>query len=61
LTAVIYARVVWIAVTAVPQKELAQSSAPFALVFERLTGLPLVTMSAIAMITLNGVIVSSRS
>ncbi|MFH1345715.1 MAG: amino acid permease, partial [Pseudomonadota bacterium] len=58
LTALIYAVVVWIAVTAVPPQELARSSAPLALVFERLTGLPLVTMSAIAIIaTLNGIIV----
>ena len=48
----------WIAVTAVPPEELARSSAPLALVFERLTGLPLVTMSAIAIVaTLNGIIV----
>ena len=58
LTALIYALVVWIAVTAVPPQELARSSAPLALVFERLTGLPLVTMSAIAIVaTLNGIIV----
>lgn len=58
LTALIYAVVVWIAVTAVPPEELARSSAPLALVFERLTGLPLVTMSAIAIVaTLNGIIV----
>lgn len=58
LTALIYALVVWIAVTAVPREELARSSAPLALVFERLTGLPLVTMSAIAIVaTLNGIIV----
>ena len=58
LTALIYALVVWIAVTAVPPQELARSSAPLALVFERLTGLPLVTMSAVAVVaTLNGVIV----
>ena len=58
LTALIYALVVWIAVTAVPPEELARSSAPLALVFERLTGLPLVTMSAIAVVaTLNGIIV----
>ena len=57
-TALIYALVVWIAVTAVPPQELARSSAPLALVFERLTGLPLVTMSAIAIVaTLNGIIV----
>ena len=58
LTALIYSLVVWIAVTAVPPPELARSSAPLALVFERLTGLPLVTMSTIAVVaTLNGVIV----
>jgi amino acid transporter len=58
LTALIYGVVVWIAVTAVPPEELARSSAPLALVFERLTGLPLVTMSAIAIVaTLNGIIV----
>jgi APA family basic amino acid/polyamine antiporter len=58
LTALLYALVVWIAVTAVPPQELARSSAPLALVFERLTGLPLVTMSAIAIVaTLNGIIV----
>ena len=58
LTAILYAFVVWIAVTAVPPQELAVSSAPLALVFERLTGMPLVTMSAIAVVaTLNGVIV----
>jgi len=58
LTALIYGVVVWIAVTAVPPEELTRSSAPLALVFERLTGLPLVAMSAIAVVaTLNGVIV----
>lgn len=58
LTAFIYALVVWIAVVAVPPLELARSSAPLALVFERFTGMPLVIMSAIAVVaTLNGVIV----
>src|SRR5665647_2436890 len=58
LTALIYALVVWIAVTAVPPEELALSSAPLALVFERLTGIPLMTMSMIAVVaTLNGIIV----
>jgi amino acid transporter len=58
LTAFVYALVVWIAVTTVPPQELARSSAPLALVFERLTGLPLVTLSAIAVVaTLNGIIV----
>ncbi len=58
LTALLYALVVWIAVIAVPPQDLALSSAPLALVFERLTGMPLVTMSAIAVVaTLNGIIV----
>ncbi len=58
LTAIFYGAVVWVAVTAVPHEELARSPAPLALVFQRLTGLPLVTMSMIAIVaTLNGVIV----
>jgi amino acid transporter len=58
LTAVIYALVVWVAVVAVPPAELARSPAPLALVFERLTGLPLLTLTAIAIVaTLNGIIV----
>jgi amino acid transporter len=58
VTALLYALVVWIAVTAVPPVELARSSAPLALVFQRLTGLPLHALSAIAIIaTVNGIIV----
>jgi amino acid transporter len=58
LTTVIYALIVWIALVAVPPEELSRSTAPLALVFERLTGMPLVTMSMIAMVaTLNGIIV----
>lgn len=58
ITALIYALIVWIAIVAVPPNELARSSAPLALVFERLTGMPLATMSAIAIVaTLNGIIV----
>jgi amino acid transporter len=58
LTALVYALVVWVAVVAVPPGELATSSAPLALVFERLTGMPLKTMSLIAVVaTLNGIIV----
>lgn len=58
VTAFLYALIIWIAVIAVPPDELARSSAPLALVFQRLTGLPILTMSAIAIIaTLNGVIV----
>lgn len=58
LTALIYALVVWISVLSLAPAELARSPAPLALVFERLTGMPLMTMSAIAIVaTLNGVIV----
>jgi APA family basic amino acid/polyamine antiporter len=58
LTAIIYALVTWVAVVAVPPAELARSPAPLALVFERLTGMPLMTMTAIAIVaTLNGIIV----
>lgn len=58
VTAILYATVTWIAVTAVPPAELANSNAPLALVFQRLTGLPLQTLSAIAIVaTVNGVIV----
>jgi basic amino acid/polyamine antiporter, APA family len=58
ITALLYVLVVWIAVTTVPPAELAASAAPLGLVFQRLTGLPLATLSAIAIAaTLNGVIV----
>lgn len=58
ITALIYALVVWVAVTAVPPAELAASPAPLALVFQRLTGSPLATLAIIAIVsTLNGVVV----
>jgi amino acid transporter len=58
VTAFLYASVAWIAVTAVPPAELATSPAPLALVFQRLTGLPLHVLSAIAIVaTVNGIIV----
>jgi APA family basic amino acid/polyamine antiporter len=58
LTTVLYVLVAWVALIAVPAAELAASRAPLALVFERLTGAPPVTMSAIAVVaTLNGIIV----
>jgi amino acid transporter len=58
VTAVLYALVAWIAVIAVLPAELAKSSAPLALVFQRLTGLPLHVLSAIAIVaTVNGIIV----
>lgn len=59
LTALFYALVVLIAVSAVSPSELAASPAPLALVFERLTGWPLWLMSAVAIAaTLNGVLVN---
>lgn len=58
VTTLLYASVVWIAVTAVPPAELALSPAPLAMVFQRLTGLPLHVLSSIAIVaTVNGVIV----
>ncbi|WP_063817253.1 APC family permease [Bradyrhizobium sp. CCH5-F6] len=58
VTALLYMAVAWIAVVAVPPAELAHSSAPLALVFQRLTGLPLSVLSAIAVVaTINGIIV----
>jgi amino acid transporter len=57
-TALLYACVVTIAVSAIPPPELAVAHAPLARVYERLTGHPLGLMSAIAVIaTLNGIIV----
>lgn len=58
ITAFLYMLVIWIAVTTVPPEELAASPAPLALVFQRLTGLPLLSMSLIAIVaTLNGIVV----
>ena len=58
LTSLLYVAVIWVAVTAVPPEQLARSPAPLATVFQRLTGFPLITMSAIAGVaTLNGVVV----
>ena len=58
IATLLYMLVVWIALLAVPVPELIQSSAPLALVFERLTGLSPRFMSAIAIVaTLNGIII----
>jgi amino acid transporter len=58
VTAFLYMTVAWVAVVAVPPAELAHSSAPLALVFQRLTGLPLSVLSVIAIVaTVNGIIV----
>lgn len=58
LSTLLYVLVLWVALVAVPSEELAQSKAPLALVFERLTGASPRTMSLIAIVaTLNGIIV----
>src|SRR5262249_58323770 len=58
IAALLYVFVVWVALVSVGQGELAQSKAPLALVFERLTGASPRAMSAIAIVaTLNGIIV----
>lgn len=58
ISTAIYAAVIWVAVVTVPPGELARSPAPLATVFERLTGMPLLVMSLIAIVaTLNGIIV----
>jgi amino acid transporter len=58
IATVLYIAVVWIALVAVGASELAQSEAPLALVFERLTGASPRTMALIALVaTLNGIIV----
>jgi amino acid transporter len=58
VSTVLYVTVVWIALVTVGQQDLAQSNAPLALVFERLTGASPATMSLIAIVaTLNGIIV----
>lgn len=58
VSTLLYVLVVWVALVSVGPAELAQSKAPMALVFERLTGASPRTMSAIAIVaTLNGIIV----
>jgi amino acid transporter len=58
ISTLLYVAVVWIALVTVGQADLARSSAPLALVFERLTGASPATMSLIAIVaTLNGIIV----
>ena len=58
ISTLLYVLVVWVALVSVGQAELAESKAPLALVFERLTGASPRTMSAIAIVaTLNGIIV----
>jgi amino acid transporter len=58
ISTLLYVAVVWIALVAVGPAELAQSNAPLALVFQRLTGASPRSMSVIAIVaTLNGIIV----
>lgn len=58
VSTILYVLVAWVALVAVPHEELAQSRAPLALVFERLTGASPRIMSLIAIVaTLNGIIV----
>lgn len=59
VTTVLYVLVMWVALVSVGVDRLAASSAPLALVFERLTGASPRTMSAIAIVaTLNGIVVN---
>jgi basic amino acid/polyamine antiporter, APA family len=58
ITTLLYVLVVWAALVSIGAKALAESEAPLALVFQRLTGLSPTTMSAVAIVaTLNGIIV----
>src|SRR5262249_25621559 len=58
VTTLLYVLVACVALVAIPRAELAASKAPLALVFERLTGMPRVMMTLIAIVaTLNGIIV----
>ena len=58
ISTVLYMLVVWVALVAVPLPELINSTAPLALVFERVTGASPRIMSVIAIVaTLNGIVV----
>ena len=58
LSTLIYVLVVSVAVLSVPIDKLAASQAPLAFVFNQITGMPSVAMTAVAIVaTLNGVIV----
>ncbi len=58
VTTVLYVAVIWVCLRAAPQSELAASSAPLAIVFERTTGADPRIMTLIAIVaTLNGIIV----
>ena len=58
IATLLYMLLVWVALLAVPVSELTHSSAPLALVFERLTGFSSRFMSAVAIVaTLNGIVI----
>lgn len=58
ITTIIYVSVAFVAVRAVPPAELAASSAPMALLFDRLTGLPPQSMALVAMLAvINGALI----
>jgi amino acid transporter len=58
ISTILYVAVVWVALVAVDRAELAQSKAPLALVFQRLTNASPYSMSFIAVVaTLNGIVV----
>jgi amino acid transporter len=58
LVTLLYVLVVWVALVAVPREELAASTAPLSLVFERATGASPALITAISIVaTINGIIV----
>jgi amino acid transporter len=58
LVTLLYVVVVWIALIGVPREELAATTAPLSLVYERVTGASPATITAIAIVaTINGIIV----
>ena len=58
LVTLLYAVVVWVALIAVPHDELATSTAPLSLVFERATGGSPAVITAISIVaTINGIVV----
>lgn len=57
ISTALYVAVAWVALMAVPRSELAASTAPLSLVFERVTNAPPFLISLIAVVaTLNGII-----
>jgi amino acid transporter len=58
ITTILYMAVVWVALRSASQSELGASTAPLALVFERVTGASPIIMTFIAIVaTINGIIV----